>query len=433
MDTNTTTKQRRVVSTVVKLALGMGLVMTTGTMISYYLLKRWILKQRDEMIQWQRMQWQISNRFNQTKSDTGHTVVELMPVMSLVFDNHHDLNIDDLFRLLKSKKNGIQQNNNDNVSEDHRSKAELWEDLKLKSLIKLVTEMYTLVALYLLVSIQLNILARRDYLENAINEAIIKETVTGFSVGGIYNWVKSKFVASRDSEDDNDPNRQLGRDKITYINEQAFLSLSWWVMNRGWEEFYPLVENIVSLRFTDLKVRDRITTEEFEQRLRTVHYNITELMCSDDNTINLATILLPDESMETYTLQQALNDESVQLLYENDKNHEILSNLLQESRQYLQMDASYKVFIEMAQHCLEDIIPSIIQTIKTKSRSDHGNADDNTNSNAKFPLAMFIIGAKDHCSGILSRNDNTNTTVQAMSQTAQLEEFASGIYCNFEL
>ena len=284
-----------------KIVLGMGVVMTTGTIISFYLLKRWILKQRDDMIQLQRMQQQISGRFTQTSKDTGHTVSELVPVLGMIL-NKHGLDLDQLFQTLKSKSkinpdNGAPQDNN-NTS----SKVQLWEDLKLKSLVKLVTTIYTLSTLYLLLTLQLNILARRDYLETAIKEAIEKESGSGsISIGGVYKWIKGKcWNTMEDPISQTDETKQMGRDKITYINEQGFLSMSWWLLNRGWEQYYQLVENIVSVEFNDLTVRDKVTKQEFEQRLRRVFNDINGMLIggsssNDDSAIEKEPLIVLEE------------------------------------------------------------------------------------------------------------------------------------------
>ncbi|CAL9730702.1 peroxisomal biogenesis factor 3 [Monosporozyma unispora] len=425
-----------------KIVLGMGVVMTTGTIISFYLLKRWILKQRDDMIQLQRMQQQISGRFTQTSKDTGHTVSELVPVLGMIL-NKHGLDLDQLFQTLKSKSkinpdNGAPQDNN-NTS----SKVQLWEDLKLKSLVKLVTTIYTLSTLYLLLTLQLNILARRDYLETAIKEAIEKESGSGsISIGGVYKWIKGKcWNTMEDPISQTDETKQMGRDKITYINEQGFLSMSWWLLNRGWEQYYQLVENIVSVEFNDLTVRDKVTKQEFEQRLRRVFNDINGMLIggsssNDDSAIEkeplivLEEVILPDETMEAYTLLQTLDDDSMALLYD-DTNRVIISQLLSETRSYIQMNSSHAVMNAMIAAAVNTIINSVNTNIDVKSKNpvlEQDQIDPNT-----YPIAMFTLSVKDYCSQLLSSRDSVNVTMEAMVHTKELDEFASGVYCNFEI
>lgn len=426
-----------------KVMLGMGVVMTTGTIISYYLLKRWILKQRDDMIQLQRMQQQISGRFEQTGQDTTHTVRELVPVLEMVL-NKNGLDLDQSLQTLKNKsKVKPQESTAQEEEEDHTpSKAELWEDLKLKSLIKLVTTIYTSSTLYLLLAIQLNILARRDYLETAINEAIKKENVSvSMSIDGVYQWIKGKCwgISEETSAPQTDETKQMGRDKLTYINEQGFLSMSWWLLNRGWGQYYHLVENIVSVEVNDLTVKDKITKQEFEQRLRRVFNDINNLLCDNNEekepVIVLEEVMLPDESMEAYTLQQTLDDESMALLYD-DKNRALISQLLTETRTYIQMNSSHKVMDAMVKRSMDTAINAINANIDCKFKNpkqgqDTDDADDNRTST--YPIAMFTLAVKEHCSQLLSSEDTINVTLDSLAQTKELEEFASGVYCNFEI
>lgn len=422
-----------------KIMLGMGVVMTTGTIISYYLLKRWILKQRDDMIQLQRMQQQISGRFEQTGHDTSHTVRELVPVLEMILDKH-GLDLDHLFQTLKNKSK-LKPDERIVEEEDRMpSKVELWEDLKLKSLVKLVTTIYTSSTLYLLLTIQLNILARRDYLETAINEAIEKENVNGsISIDGVYQWIKGKCWGIGETSASNiGETKQMGRDKITYINEQGFLSMSWWLLNRGWEQYYHLVENIVSVELNDLTVRDKITKQEFEQRLRRVFTDINKMLSGHNDEkepiIVLEEVMLPDESMEAYTLQQTLDDESMSLLYD-DKNRALISQLLSETRSYVHMNSSHDVMDAMIKRSMDTAINAINANIDIKSKRpvQEQNTVDSGNTSETYPVAMFTLAVKDCCSQFLTSNDTINVTMDSMAHTKELEEFASGVYCNFEI
>ena len=96
-----------------------------------------------------------------------------------------------------------------------KSKTELWNLLKIKTITRTLTLLYTVSGLFLITRLQLNILARRSYLESAIQMAGVKST-----------------------NNDIDPHEN-------YIIEQSYLSLSWWLLNKGWSNLSSIIEALV--------------------------------------------------------------------------------------------------------------------------------------------------------------------------------------------
>lgn len=474
-----------------KFFLGMGLMMTTGTVVGYWMLKRWIIKQRDQIIKLQRMQNQIADRFEQTKEDISHTVNELIPVMQLVLDKN-GMNLDILLQTLKNNNNNNKDTNEDNDKDKKNgdsddgvlnNKKKLWDDLKYKSLIKLVTIIYMITNLQILITIQLNVLARRDYLERAINETIRNQNESSLiylTLNNAYSWVKQRVWYGSNNMNSG-TNTQLGRDKITYINEQGYLSISWWLINRGWEEYYKLIENVVTIELNGLDVKDRITKLEFNSILERIRENInlkigpltrttTTTNTKTNTTINvgkrsnnnvaaaaavtttcivLEDVMLPDESMEAYTLRQLLDDESMALLYAEDNgddsknNRKLISELLSETRGYLKMRGVHKVVESITESLFNIVKESLDKKIDNKSKmtkkkgrnkkSEQDGVDQFTESMSKYPVAMFALAAKECCTELLSSPDDYHIIIDTISQTGDLKTFASCVYSNYEI
>lgn len=445
-----------------KLFLGMSLMMTTGTILGYWMLKRWLIKQRDQIIRLQKMHDQIFGRFEQTKDDISHTVNELIPVMKLVL-NKNGLNLDRLLQTLKEEKQRKKDGSDDVLCD----KKKLWDDLKLKSLIKLITIIYMITNLQILITIQLNILARRDYLEKVIKETIKNQNESHpiySSFNNMYCWIKQK-VWDDDENLGKSKDKQLGRDHITYVNEQGYLSISWWLINRGWEEYYKLIENIVTIELNGLDVKDKITKLEFNNLLERIIKNtnsriissINDNSCGDSNTsIILEEITLPDESMEAYTLQQILDGESMALLYScynnedqnnnnNKNNRKLISQLLTETRGHLRKRGVHKVMESIINELFEVVVESIGKKIdikykmtKKKKKNEDGESEkgnsDQTNENVnKYPVAMFTLAIKECCAELLSESNGSNNIINIISATEDLGEFANCVYSNYEI
>ena len=102
-------------------------------------------------------------------------------------------------------------------------------------LTRTLTLMYSISGLLLLTRLQLNILARRSYLESAIILA-----------GGKVN----------DTETSQD-----------YFIERYYLSLSWWLLNKGWLKISDLVEKVVTEKFNTINARTELSINKFDDLL----------------------------------------------------------------------------------------------------------------------------------------------------------------------
>ena len=115
-----------------------------------------------------------------------------------------------------------------------KSKTELWNLLKIKTITRTLTLLYTVSGLFLITRLQLNILARRSYLESAIQMAGVKST-----------------------NNDIDPHEN-------YIIEQSYLSLSWWLLNKGWSNLSSIIEALVVKKFEKITPKTELSINEFE-------------------------------------------------------------------------------------------------------------------------------------------------------------------------
>ncbi|KAJ6264818.1 hypothetical protein Dda_0970 [Drechslerella dactyloides] len=119
-----------------------------------------------------------------------------------------------------------------------KTKAQLWNELKITSITRAYTLIYTLALLCFLTRIQLNLLGRRNYLSSVIS------------------------LAERDSEspialENNETNPQLSQED--YDVNRKYLTFSWWLLHRGWRKLLSVVEVSVKQVFGPLNPRDDIS------------------------------------------------------------------------------------------------------------------------------------------------------------------------------
>ena len=124
-----------------------------------------------------------------------------------------------------------------------KSKAQLWNDLKITSITRAFTLLYTLSLLTLLTRIQLNLLGRRNYLSSVVSMA---------------SHSPQDPTISLENLDDDNMEQTYGND---FETNRKFLTFSWWLLHRGWRDVMEKVEVAVKAVFGPLNPREDIPLE----------------------------------------------------------------------------------------------------------------------------------------------------------------------------
>ncbi|KAJ1335864.1 Peroxin-3 [Microdochium nivale] len=127
-----------------------------------------------------------------------------------------------------------------------KSKRQLWDDLTISSITRAFTLIYTLALLTMLTRLQLNLLGRRSYLSSVVSLA------TG----------PSHSTINLENNDDDNVNQVYGSD---FDVNRKYLTLSWWLLNRGWIDIRERVEEAVREVFGSLSPRDLLSFDNFAQ------------------------------------------------------------------------------------------------------------------------------------------------------------------------
>lgn len=448
-----------------KILTSVGIIasLLTAGSVCVYLVKRWLYQQQLKITEQHFIREQIRRRFTQTQEDTLYALYELIPVFAMVLAKKLDL--EELLIALRDKKlskgtgNKGKLSDNDALSsgistsvtevenlsastvskvenKTQKSKAELWNELKTKSLIKMVTVSYTISSLLLLTRLQLNILTRREYLETAIKVAVEKES--GKTEGrSLVNWVwglwknEDESVKLDKTFGESKP-KVSSASKNSYINEQAFLSLSWWLLNRGWLEFQTIVEESVDKVFSSLNPRDTLTLQEFSDKLTQVfHHTNEKLLLSPKEGSNeesrLRHILLPSAALEGFVLQQTLDPEALNILSED---RTILGQLIYETTKCIESTVSSIVLESLINESFQYIMEQVESSVsKKKTRKN----DDEEPSDKKYQVAVYAISCKDCCNDILKSGlvSMDNEFLARLDSVVILDDLSASVYSNF--
>lgn len=273
---------------------------------------------------------------------------------------------------------------------------------------------YTISSLLLLTRLQLNILTRREYLETAVKMAVEKEEKEeGLASWWSLLWYEPSSSAAGSAASGTGT---AAPNKTSYINEQAFLSLSWWLLNRGWLEYETAAQEAVACEFGTSSPRDTLSLEEFGNRLTNVFVYINERLLKNSQ---LNQVLLPPHHLELFVLQQTLDPEALGVV---QRDSTVLSQLLNETSQCIASSASSIVLESMINECFQYIMGQIEASTSKKKRTGQG-----------YQLAVFSIACKDCCNSVLKSGvvSMDNELLARLDSCPQLDDLSASVYSNF--
>lgn len=137
-----------------------------------------------------------------------------------------------------------------------KSKAQLWNDLKITSITRSFTLLYTLSLLTLLTRIQLNLLGRRNYLSSVVSLA---------------SHSPQDPTISLENRDDDGAEQSWGND---FETNRKFLTFSWWLLHRGWRDVKERVEAAVKTVFGPLNPKEDILLEKLSELILDVRRRV---------------------------------------------------------------------------------------------------------------------------------------------------------------
>lgn len=327
---------------------------------------------------------QIRRRFEQTQRDAYYTILSLMPVLlAPVFEA---MPVENITRALQARRGGTLSVGQlplqllEGLGDVYASKlkAELWQELKVQLVTRLFTLMYTVLGVFLVTRLQLNILARRLYLELAIQGATHQP------------------VTHSDDEE-------------LYYAEQGYLLFSWWLLHRGWDDIHRVVHETVQEVFGHVTPRSEMLVEE----LALLFVRVTELVELNHRGRVVGMLFPTNPETELYTLRNT-QPELVHALHDPDST---LRVLLDETSRYVQLEPLALVYDRLVALCVDTLVGNI--------RANVGG-DDHT----QFKLAGLLAQVTRQA-GEVVKVDSVNDYLSRMDAIPEVDELSAGVYANF--
>ncbi|PNS15546.1 Peroxisomal bioproteinsis factor 3 [Sphaceloma murrayae] len=169
-----------------------------------------------------------------------------------------------------------------------KSKVQLWYDMKIQSITRSITLLYTLSLLTLLTRIQLNLLGRRTYLSSVV------------SLASPPQGQQASTISLQNNDDDNYDN-VYGSD---FETNRQYLTFSWWLLHRGCKEISAKVTQAVREVFGPVDPRADVSLEKISELILEVRKKVegtTELERTEQKWLPY---LLPPKDQEEAVLRE---------------------------------------------------------------------------------------------------------------------------------
>lgn len=433
------------------------LLITTGVAAVSYLLSIYVRNKinefQEQLKEENATRDLIKKRFSQTQKDCYMTFLSFLPVLVdpifkeldveevtkelklfrknkslLVSDGKSELNSDDLSTRNDNKQTQDEEGNS--IFKPNKSKVELWQELKIKSLTRFLTLIYSESLLIILLHLQLNIISRKSYLKTALKLAS-----------------QNQGIRLIDLEMENE---MVDKD----LPEQAFLSFTWWLLNKGWIKVKDIVNESAENIFNEINLREELNIEEFGNLIFEVQKSIDNKLFQEqfeyelyDNVIKddanqditiptIVALVLPDSNNEFNLLQETNTIEFLSSFNSNVSNTETLQKMNQELKGYLEGDQIRNIIKKLVTIGISTILENVGHSLfmkqenKKEANSDPSNGDINNMNRWKLAFILAVLSPQTH---ELANRRIDNRVLYSMNNVEELDDLSASVYSNFDI
>ena len=179
-------------------------------------------------------------------------------------------------------------------SRPKRSKAQLWQEMKINSITRALTLLYCVSLLTLLTRIQLNLLGRRTYLSSVVALAAPPAEMQDSRI-------------SLENKDDDNYENMYGND---FETNRKYLTFSWWLLHRGSKQIMNRVMVAVKEVFGSVNIREDITLDRLSDLIMQVRRKVEGSTEEERRSMKWLQYLLPPKEDESFVIRQSTASES---------------------------------------------------------------------------------------------------------------------------
>jgi peroxin-3 len=184
------------------------------------------------------------------------------------------------------------------ASRPKRSKAQLWQEMKINSITRALSLIYTISLLTMLTRIQLNLLGRRTYLSSVVALASPPPAVEDSKI-------------SLENRDDDNYDNMYGND---FETNRKYLTFSWWLLHRGSKHIMDRVMGATKEVFGQVNIREDMSLERLSDLVMQVRKKVEGSTEQERRDMKWLEYLLPPKEDESFVIRQSNMSESEESL-----------------------------------------------------------------------------------------------------------------------
>jgi peroxin-3 len=242
----------------------------------------------------------------------------------------------------------------------------------------------------------------------------------------------NESTISLENNDDDNPDQAYGND---FETNRRYLTFSWWLLHRGWQEVMLKVQGAVKEVFGSLSPRDDITLERFAELTLEVRKRVEGVTQADRQASRWLQYLLPLRDLEDVVLKESgMTSETTPPVSQQSSPSVVtpLRRLLDETSDLvdsppfthvltLLLDAGFSLLVDqkISQQSFKVPPTSDIADLNSPQAQEVVDARP-----VKLPIVLATLTRQAHKIG----NGVPNEYLQAMEQVRDLEAFAAVVY-----
>jgi peroxin-3 len=223
---------------------------------------------------------------------------------------------------------------------------------------------------------------------------------------------------------------------LDYYMEQSYLSLSWWLLNKGWRAMGDVLEAAVIRHFEAVNARTELTVDQFDE--------LIALVIKDVNSNHQRQIIESIFPTSYDSLVETLINTNPDLIRELDQPESVFLKLVNETNFFVDDAMFLQIFHRMVNHSRSTLANNLWVALDPDfllTMEQHAKIAELDAPVKKFKLASFLAQVSVQ-NGIICDNNHLhedyneelagNIYVNSLNELEELDEFSAGIYSNFE-
>jgi len=188
-------------------------------------------------------------------------------------------------------------------SSSTRSKAEIWREVKMLTVTRTLTVLYSITLLTIFTNIQLSLLGRYKYIQSVMQmergeEARARREYESPASATLFSFLDDHDIEALVGQRAGWEEDGVWREGVDAETERKYLTLSWWILNVGWKDVGERVRRGVEEVFEGISLKSKIGALELHRLISDVRRRVEHEITFEgtERKINFLSTLMPPTS-----------------------------------------------------------------------------------------------------------------------------------------